>query len=148
MNSYGPSPFERYHPPKIAIFRMTVFCLKKDFLGQAHWRAWSSLLLRVVVGCGNWVLLVWAGYGLLFIVTPVIFSPKEFTDAVVADPVSAATYFQQCQSLYLHVLPVAGCIIAVFSTIGKTLSLYIDRAEELLISMAKQVDGAQGYSHE
>lgn len=133
INSYDHHITENYTPPKIAIFRMTLFCLKRAFLGGECWRAWL-LLLSCIVG--------------LFLIVPIVLLPEEFVSHIVASPESAMAMYQRQQEFFLHDNPIGSLCVGPILAVVKTLFIYAERAEQILISMAKQVSVTKGRFHE
>ncbi|MBK5145548.1 hypothetical protein I2494_17860 [Budviciaceae bacterium BWR-B9] len=147
INSYDHHITENYTPPKIAIFRMTLFCLKRAFLGGECWRAWLLLLGRGVVESGKVLLLLSCIVG-LFLIVPIVLLPEEFVSHIVASPESAMAMYQRQQEFFLHDNPIGSLCVGPILAVVKTLFIYAERAEQILISMAKQVSVTKGRFHE
>lgn len=147
INLYDHQITENYNPPKIAIYRMTLFCLKRAFLRGECWRVWLLLLGRGVVESGKVLLLLSCIVG-LFLIAPIVLLPEEFVSHIVASPESAVVMYQRQQELFLHANPIGSLCVGPILAVVKTVFIYVERAEQILISMAKQVSGAKGQFHE
>lgn len=147
IHLYDHQITENYTPPKIAIFRMTLFCLKNAFFGSECWRAWVLLLGRSVVELSKFLLVVTCFFA-LFLLAPMVMLPEEFVSQVVASPESAVAMFQLHQELFHHDNPIGSAFAGPIIAAVKTIFIYSERAERLLISMAKQVSMSKEKFHE
>lgn len=147
IHLYDHQITENYTPPKIAIFRVTLFCLKNAFFGSECWRAWLLLLGRSVIESGKFLLLLSCIFG-LFLILPIVLLPEEFVSQIVASPESAVVIYQRQQEFFLHDNPIGSSIAGPILAVVKTAFIYAERAEQVLISMAKQVSVTKGQFHE